>query len=194
LLQAGAKLAEREAIGLASSLYHDPDDVQARFKLIGFYIEKMYSESRVDPVLFDQLQWLMRRCPDLPLFSSVTGAYGVLDGDQFLSMYETLLDTFERHVLLELHKGMGTNRATIELPINAKIFLRYMDEYRESLLGVAKKAFAMSSAKAFFRRMYTEDPEPPTDPSRVPRHPLPTTGDTAKALPLPEPPPGASET
>lgn len=79
LLQAGVKLAESEAIELAGSLYHEPDDVQTRFKLIGFYIEKMYSESRVEPVLLNQLQWLMRRCPDLPLFSSVTRVYGALD-------------------------------------------------------------------------------------------------------------------
>ncbi len=146
LLQAGAKLAEREAIRLASSLYHDPDDVQVRFKLIGFYIEKMYSESRVDPVLFDQLQWLMRRCPDLPLFSSVTGAYGVLDRDQLLSMFKTLLE-------LKPYELMP-------LPINGKILLDCM---------TAAKAFGMNEAKAFYRRMYTEDPEPPTDPSRVPR-------------------------
>lgn len=31
--------------------------------------------------------------------------------------------------------------------------------------------------------------KPPTDPSRVPRHPLPTAGAGSIALPLPEPPP-----
>jgi hypothetical protein len=141
LLQAGAKLAEREAIGLASSLYHDPDDVQARFKLIGFYIEKMYSEGRVDPVLFDQLQWLIRRCPDLPLFSSVAGAYGVLDRDQLLSMFKTLLE-LEPHELWPV-------------PINAEILLDSM---------TAAKVFRMNEAEAFYRRLYSTGDWPPTRP------------------------------
>jgi len=111
LLNAGAALTEPEAIELAISLDHNPNDVQTRFKLAGFYINKMYSESRVDPVLFEQLQWLMQSIPDLPLFSSVEAAYGCLDRDQFFSMYKTLLDT------LDLHEH------TIELLINAKRFL-----------------------------------------------------------------------
>ena len=113
LLQAGANLTESEANGLVNSLHPNPDDVQARFKLIGFYIEKMYSENRVDPVLFDQLQWLIRCCPDLPLFSSVAFAYGVCDRDQFFSLYKTLLYTLDQH------------EHNIELLINAMSFLRH---------------------------------------------------------------------
>lgn len=141
LLQAGAKLAEREAIGLASSLYHDPNDVQSRFKLIGFYIEKVYSESRVDPVLFDQLQWLMRHCPDLPLFSSVAGAYSVLDRDQLLSVFKALLE-LEPHELWPM-------------PVNGAILFDCM---------TTAKAFGMNEAKAFYGRLYSTGEWPPTRP------------------------------
>ena len=65
------------------------------------------------------------------------------------------------------------------LPINGQILLDSM---------TTAKAFGMNEAKAFYRRLYsTEDPEPPTDPSRIPCHPPPMTGDKAIALPLSEP-------
>ena len=69
----------------------------------------------------------------------------MLDRDQLLSMFKTLLD-LEPHELWPM-------------PINGIILFDCM---------TAAKAFGMSEAKAFYRRLYSTGDWPPTAPSRVP--------------------------
>ncbi|MFN8656599.1 MAG: hypothetical protein U0105_09690 [Candidatus Obscuribacterales bacterium] len=115
-------MTEAEISQLLSTLSTRPDNVEDRFKLIGYYNQKLYRDNKADDVLIQQLQWLMQKLPDLRVMSGVFIGYEAADRDQHFSLYKTLLDTLEKHEHNE------------QLLVNALVFLRSPERDRELLL------------------------------------------------------------
>jgi hypothetical protein len=94
LLLGGLKLSDEEALLYEAGLADEPDDVAARFKLIGYYNSRLNlakGGTGLDPELFDHLTWLLQSLLDLPIIQdALTPGLIMANREQIAQLLNTM--------------------------------------------------------------------------------------------------------
>ncbi len=117
LLSIGSGLSAAEAQNLEAGLQSDPDNLESRFKLFGFYNERLAKHElskldHMDERLVEHLRWLILDKPILPTIPDlVMPGYLACNLQQLRSLYGAWLDALDAH------------EHTFPLLLNAIVFL-----------------------------------------------------------------------
>jgi hypothetical protein len=117
LLLIGSRLSAGEAETLELGLQSDPNNLQSRIRLFGFYNERLAQRElstldQVDARLVKHLRWLILMKPVLPTIPDlVMPGYLACSLEQLRSLYEIWLDALDAH------------EHTFPLLLNAIVFL-----------------------------------------------------------------------
>jgi hypothetical protein len=113
----GVGLSAAQAEHLESGLLRDPDNLESRFKLFGFYNDRLLKQElskmeQVDSRLVEHLRWLILTKPVLPTIPDlVMPGYLACNLEQLRSLYGTWLD------------ALDAREHTFPLLLNALVFL-----------------------------------------------------------------------
>jgi hypothetical protein len=99
LMAAGARLSESDIAHLTASLNDNLESLSNRFKLIGFHKNRLepaaHSMAGVPPNLFQQICWLVKNAPTMPMFSELVAIFCLLDREQQFELYKLFLDAWQ---------------------------------------------------------------------------------------------------
>jgi tetratricopeptide (TPR) repeat protein len=84
LTMSGGKLSAEEAAGLEGKLERDPDDMDARAKLLGYYMRRAFRDPAAREAKQESVLWLIENAPESEVLSIPAGQLNPgLDGDAY---------------------------------------------------------------------------------------------------------------